>query len=116
MSEQSYESFQFERQVPFNSDYEGTSQDSYSFAFQGAKLAVRQGPQLWQRVFLALISFALWAGMLLCVVLAWDYSWSHDLGYTRIILVAVAFLITLYFIFVNILFNRKLLKQFVQRL
>lgn len=86
MSEQSYEGFQFESQNSFNSGYEGTLQDNNSFAFQGEKLAVRKGPQLWQRLCLALASFALWAGMVLCFVLAWNYSWSHDMGYTRVIL------------------------------
>jgi hypothetical protein len=93
----------------YNSErfYEDAPQDNFSFAFQRKKLVIRKGPPLWQRLLMALASIALWAGMILCFVLAWDYTWSHDLDYTRIILIVVALLMTLYFIFVNIRFNRK---------
>jgi hypothetical protein len=46
MSEQSYESFQFERQIPFNAGFEDIPQDNYSFAFQREKLVVRKGSPL----------------------------------------------------------------------
>ena len=107
MSKQSYEDFQFERQSSYDSSYEGVSQNNHSFALRGQKLVVRKGPHLWQRLTLALVSFILWLGLLLCVVLAWKYTWNFDLGYTHIVLVAAAFLMTLYFIFVNLFFNRN---------
>ncbi len=110
MPEQSYEGFQFERSKPFKFRYEGTPQDHASLAFQGEKLIVRKS-LLWQRVFFALVSLALWTGILFCLFLAWEFTAimrDGSLGgYTRVIILALVPLVTFFFIFVNILFHRK---------
>ncbi len=109
MSEQYHEEFQPEMPKSFYFGYEDSTRDANYFAYSsgGQKLLVRKGPALWQRVSLAFFSLALWVCILLCFLLAWNYTWTHDMGYTRVILVVVPLLITPFFILINVLFNRR---------
>jgi hypothetical protein len=109
MSEQYHEEFQPEKlKIPY-SDYDDVHgyNEFFAYASTGQKLSVRKGPRLWQRIALAFFSLALWVCILLCFLLAWDYTWSHDMGYTRAILFVVPLLTAPFFIFINVLFNRK---------
>lgn len=114
MSEQSYEEYQPEKHKKIYSSYEDVPRyndyPTNTDVFGGQKLLIQNKPPLWQRITLALFSFVLWVCILLCFLLAWDYTWSHDLGSTRVILVFVPLLITPFFIFINIFFSRKRLK------
>ena len=112
MSEQSFEEYRPETHKNIYSSYEdGPRYNDYlNDVSGGQKLLIHNNPPLWQRIALAIFSLVLWACILLCFLLAWDYSWSHDLGYTRVILVIVPLVITPFFIFINITFNRKHLK------
>ncbi len=109
MPEQFHEEYRPDRQQFSYSSYEDVPH--YNGFFTGTadqqKLSIHKNPLLWQRIALAIVSLVLWACTLLCFLLAWDYTWSHDLGYTRVILAIVPLFITPFFIFVNILFNRK---------
>ena len=115
MPEQFHENLQFAGQTSLNSHYNGyrgVSQHSASFEDEGEKLTTYKRFPLWQRLVFTLASLALWAGIMLCFLLAWDYSWSHDLGYTRVILVAVAIITTLCFLAINIFVHQRWLKKF----
>lgn len=56
-------------------DYNEASHYYESSTHGAQKLSVSRTPTMWQRLALAIFSLALWAIIMLCFKLAWDWTW-----------------------------------------